>query len=361
MKSLRTLADGLLRGVDLSHTLGLDLDGFLIRVHTNSPVLEQRLKDYFRADVAEPRAGALDVLAVQGGAPDFGLNFTDWQRDPGKIGRKEAFSDVPGGRVVFKVRTGMQFLIGPGVHLAVGDCEANDNQIINFVIAQYIRHLLARGALLCHSAGITHCGRGLTIAATSGAGKSTLALHLMSRGVSFVSNDRVLISTQSGRPVMHGVPKQPRVNPGTLLNNPDLISILDEQRIAELRQMPLAQLWELEEKYDVDIDRVFGPGRWQLSSPLRAFLLLNWSREQQGAARFERIDLTERRDLLELVMKGPGPFHMETDGSFLFGQEQLEPEPYLHGLRGVAVYEASGGVDFDAGVRFCLELLETPE
>src|SRR5690606_25268101 len=179
-RSLGELAGIALRGVARDQVLGLEFDGLSLRVRTNSAALRQRLADYFRAAVAEPATGALDIIAVQASAPEFSLPFTDWQRDPGKAGRKEAFSDVAGGRVVLKVRTGMQFLIGPELRLGVGDCETNDNQIINFVIAQYIRHSLTDGALLCHSAGVAHHGHGLTIAATSGAGKSTLALHLMS-------------------------------------------------------------------------------------------------------------------------------------------------------------------------------------
>lgn len=359
-RSLGELAGIALRGVALDQVLGLEFDGLSLRVRTNSAALRQRLADYFRAAVAEPATGALDIIAVQASAPEFSLPFTDWQRDPGKAGRKEAFSDVAGGRVVLKVRTGMQFLIGPELRLGVGDCETNDNQIINFVIAQYIRHSLTDGALLCHSAGVAHHGHGLTIAATSGAGKSTLALHLMSRGVTFVSNDRVLISKRNGRHFMHGVPKQPRVNPGTLLNNSDLTQVLHERRLTELRDMPLDALWDLEEKYDVDIERVYGPGRWQLSSPLRALLLLNWSRAQPGPPRFAAVDLTQRSDLLDLIMKSPGPFHMEADGRFATGQEQLDTRSYLAGLRGLTVFEASGGVDFEAGVRFCLDLLDTP-
>ena len=60
--------------------------------------------------------------------------------------------------------------------------------------------------------------RGIGIAARAGAGKSTLALHLLSSGLSFVSNDRLLIKAGASGPELAGIPKMPRVNPGTLLN-----------------------------------------------------------------------------------------------------------------------------------------------
>ena len=64
------------------------------------------------------------------------------------------------------------------------------------------------------------------MAGFSGAGKSTLALHVMSLGATFVSNDRVMVAetpaNDSGAPMMYGVAKHPRINPGTAMNNPDL-------------------------------------------------------------------------------------------------------------------------------------------
>lgn len=356
--SLEALAADVSSGLAPSREIGIHLDGFHVTVRTNSARLAERLQDYFRSTDGAPTPGALVIVALQTSPPELALNFLDWKRDPGKQGRKEAFCDLPDGRVILKVRTGMQFFVGATVRLAIGDCEANDNQVINFVIAQYISWLSSRGAVLCHSAGITHARRGLTIAARSGAGKSTLSLRLMSRGTSFVSNDRVLITATEGQARMHGVPKQPRVNPGTLLNNPDLTRVLEPQRIEQLERLPIDELWELEEKYDVDVERIYGPGRWQLSSSLDALLVLNWSRKESEPASFRQVDLRERRDLLELIMKGPGPFHRGEDGVFSRDDAAPDPEPYLVNTAAVPCYEATGRVDFEAGADFCLQLLE---
>lgn len=359
--SLASLSERVLDGVELSENIGLRFDDCEIEVRSNSAALIARLHEYFKAAVQDVGAGALSVQAVQAEPFDLDLMFFDWPREGGKVGRKEAYCDVSGGRVISKVRTGMQFLVGPSVRVAFGDCETNDNQIINFLIAQYISHLLGQGSLLCHSAGVVHQGKGLMIAAASGAGKSTLSLHLMGTGLTYVSNDRVLVKTQADgtNPMMYGVPKQPRVNPGTLLNNPDLTQILDERRVAELRAMDLAALWELEEKYDVDVEEVYGPGRWKLSNSLDAFLILNWSRQATGGPQFRQVDLRERRDLLDMVTKGPGPFFMHPDGSFLTGRETRDADAYLAGLRRVPVFEVHGGVDFDAAVKWCRQRLES--
>ena len=66
------------------------------------------------------------------------------------------------------------------------------------------------------------------------------------------------------------------------------------------------------------------------------------------------VDLRARRDLLGAIMKSSGPFYQHADGSFLRDRIPLDEEGYLRSLKGVRVYEASGGVDFDGLVDRCL-------
>ena len=64
-----------------------------------------------------------------------------------------------------------------------------------------------------------------------GAGKSTASLHVVEAGWRFLSNDRVLArATSDGRVEVRGYPKQPRVNPGTLVHHPRLAESLREAR-----------------------------------------------------------------------------------------------------------------------------------
>jgi HprK-related kinase B len=326
------------------------------------------LGEYF-ADLVQPtelhRAGGGDVCirAFEAPPPDFGFAFRDWPREAGKAGQKEQFFDVPDGRMVYKVRTRMQFLLGRTDLVAVGPCLANSNQIINFINSQCISLRLHEGWSLCHASGIAHPspmgGRGIGIAARAGAGKSTLALHLMSSGLSFVSNDRLLIRDTGHGAEMAGIPKMPRVNPGTLLNNPDLHGILPAHRQRELAQLPREQIWDLEEKYDVLIDQVYGKGRTLYRASLVGLLILNWSWSNGSApTRFEPIDLESRPDLLGLVMKSPGVFHRDAAGRSAAQTAQPEPARYLEAVRQTRVWEATGRPQFDLGVSFCRALLE---
>jgi HprK-related kinase B len=146
----------------------------------------------------------------------------------------------------------------------------------------------------------------------------------------------------------------PRINPGTIVHNKKLQSLIPEQQRAALLQLPADELWHLEEKYDVHIDRVYGPGRIVQESPIEAFLILNWQRDSELELEVERVDLAEHRDLLGALMKSPGPFYQYPDGSFLQDTTPLDEPPYLEALQDVAVYVARGRIDFSALSARCL-------
>jgi HprK-related kinase B len=357
--TIASLASDLLRIHAPNHALWLDVGGFAVHLRTNSPALREVLSNYF-ADlvVAEAPRADIRITALETEPPRFPLEYRDWPREPGKVGKKERYADTPDGRVVFKTRTGMQFLLAPTELLAVGPCLKNPNQVINFVISQYLGRRLDEGWALCHAAGVAYNGQGIGIAARAGAGKSTLALHLMSTGLSFVSNDRLLIQATGARTELAGVPKMPRVNPGTLLHNPDLANILPPARREALERMDAGELWQLEEKYDVMVREVYGPGRCLYRAPLRALVVLNWARAAEQTTRFERIGLGSRHDVLQLVMKSPGVFHRDAEGRSAAETAKPDPDVYLRALARVPVYEATGRADFDVGVGFCRRLLE---
>jgi HprK-related kinase B len=355
--------------------LSIEFGGWRARVRSNSPTLLDGLSDYF-GDLVTARGPAesgpvsdVELLAIECAPLDWGLSFRDWPREAGKAGQKEQFFDLSDGRVVFKVRTHMQFLIGEEALVAAGPCVANANQIINFVNSQYISQRVHEGWALCHAAAVAHGGRGLGIAARAGAGKSTLALHLISSGLSFVSNDRLLIKRTERGPELAGIPKMPRVNPGTLLNNPDLHGILTAERERQLALLSREELWGLEEKYDVLVDQVYGKGRTLYRAALTGLLVLNWSFRNVGQpAEFRAVSLAERPDLLELVRKSPGVFHRDAAGRNVLGSiigdtnlgdaAEPEAEAVLEAVAGVRVWEATGSPQFDQGVSFCRRLLE---
>ncbi len=345
----------------IAHRLELSLAGRGFVVETNSAALHEELTDYFKEFAGPAGEQPITISAFQGDAPTFATEFTVPPLERGKKRLKETYLEVEDGRLVHKVRTGMKFAFGgelegaDALNLAMGPCEANPNQVVNFVNNRLMSWLLDRGCELAHAAAVKHrSGAAIAIAGFSGMGKSTLSLHLMSAApLVFVSNDRVLMGKADGGGVnIFGVPKHPRINPGTALNNQDLIKIMSEKEKKEFSRLAPQELWELEHKYDAIVDECYGPNRFELTGSMRAFVVLNWH-HGQGEPKFGRFSAADRPDLLEAIMKSPGLFHHP-------GRAIPEPrvDAYVEVLRETPIVEVAGGVDFDAAGRYCLDLLE---
>ncbi|WP_432695129.1 HprK-related kinase B [Marinobacterium sp. YM272] len=344
------VADQLIGGREFLETpLLLGLDGQLLALRSNSAELLDKLRTYFAHVVVNSGEPDITVLAVERDAPQLDLPYEDWPREPGKTGRKEASLDLPGARLIYKVRTGMTFLQSDELRIAAGPCVDNDNQVINFINNQYMTWLQRDGWLNCHAAALSINGGALAMAGFSGGGKSTLMLHMLEHpDTAFITNDRLFIRQQEAKVESCGIPKLPRINPGTILHNPRLAPMLSAEEKKRLQAMPRAELWDLEQKYDADIETLYGAGRIETKPcPLRAFMVLNWQRDSDEPLSVERVDLRQRKDLLAAIMKSPGPFYQHADGQFHQGRAPFDEQAYLSVLENVPVYEARGGIDFD--------------
>jgi HprK-related kinase B len=338
--------------------LVLDLEGCILRLRSNSGALVEKLRKYFAHVAGAVGSPDIDVIGIERAPLETGLAFTDWKREPGKSGRKDAYLDLPGGRLVLKVRTGMLFLQSKSARIAAGPCLEYDNQVINFINAQYMNWLQHREWLICHAAGMVHDGRGFGIAGFSGGGKSTLMLHLMDHEeVSYLTNDRLFVKQIDDIVVARGIPKLPRVNPGTIVHNPRLQPLIPAPQREALLQLPPEKLWELEEKYDVDVEQVYGKDRIVQEARLSAFLVLNWKRDGSQPLGVTQVDLGQRRELLGAIMKSPGPFYQYPDGTLYQDDTDFDEQAYLDVFSEVTVYEVTGRVDFEALTNFCLERL----
>ncbi len=338
-------------GIETPHQVCLTMGDCRFRIKTNSERLALELTTYFAPFLSTGGEAEILITALQGEVPELGLAFQVKEPDPGKTKIKEEWIDIPGGRVIRKRLTGVHFLFGEGRNLAVGDCEGNPNQIVNFVNNRFIERKLNDGCLLAHAAGVAVCETGMAMAGFSGMGKSTLALHLVSKGVTFVSNDRLMIRPGKPCPTMFGVAKHPRINPGTALHNPDLTGIISPEDSVRFQTMPPEELWNLEHKYDALIDQIFGPDRFILQCPMRFLVLLNWHRDG-SPTRMEEIDIRTRHDLLAAFMKDTGLFFTPGNGY------APTTSDYAEALDGCRVFEVAGGVDFDQAAADCLHLLE---
>jgi HprK-related kinase B len=339
-------------------TVTLDLDGFSIALRSNSRKLLQHLEQYFK-HVAGMRSPDIEVICIESEIAKSSFEYIDWKREPGKAGRKDAYCDLADARLVLKVRTGMLFLQHEQYRIAIGPCNEYDNQVINFINAQYMNWLQQNDALICHASGLVVNERCMAIAGFSGGGKSTLMLHMLDDDdVHYLTNDRLFLNRIDNGILATGIPKLPRINPGTIVNNPRLKPILDERRCEELLAMPKEELWHLEEKYDVDVEQVYGEGKIITQQHMDSFLILNWSFTHEQDCAIKQVDIKERPELLKAVMKSPGPFYQFSDGRFFEDDMELSGESYIDYLKDLTIFEATGKVDFDYASNFCLSYLK---
>ena len=360
--SLTCVADVLAQldrsGLSRGQPLVLSVGPVLLRLRCAGS-LRAELAAYFADVLAEDAPDAIEVDILEGQSLDPAPDWVDWAREPGKTGRKDATHELRDGRLVLKRRTGVTFLQSRAARVAFGPVGANANQVINFVNTQVLNACLRDGWQICHAAAVTHGARTLAIAGLSGGGKSNSILRMMDLpGTAFVTNDRLLVRREGTGTTALGIPKHPRINPGTILHNARLHPLLTPARLAELAAMPPDELWHLEQKHDLIVPEIYGPGRLQLSAPLTDFWVLNWRRDSAQQTAISDVTLADRPDLLGAIMKSAGPFYAEDSGRFQTDQTPLAPERYLAALRDIRVSEVTGRVDFDALLEKGRNLLE---
>jgi len=327
----------------------------VLRVRMNSVTLKDKLARYFQSFTIPESEADIDITVHEAPPPSFPFNFKIKKPDPGKTKIKEEYVDLPDGRIVRKRLTGMHFIFGLGDNLAIGPCAVNINQVINFINNRYIEWKLHQGCLLGHAAGVCLGKNGLALAGFSGKGKSTLALHMLSLGVDFVSNDRLMVMNSDQGLTMFGVAKHPRINPGTALNNENLKDLIPKDRKSALVSLTKEALWHLEEKYDAPVETFFRTSRFKLSAPMNGLFILNWNIEMSSPPVFEKIKISERPDLLRAFMKTTGLFYQPFNGG---PPADPSKDEYIRLLEHIEIIEIKNGVDFNAAARFGLEFLK---
>ena len=171
--------------------------------------------------------------------------------------------------------------------------------------------LLDRGGAMLHSSALVRDGRAFAIVGESGSGKSSVAVRLLERGFDFLSNDRLIV--RAGRPgiVAYGLPKLPRVNPGTLLAGDRTRAVVDPENRRRYEKMPKKELWNVEHKHDLDVMNTLGR-RWVPYAPLELAVVLNW---RYGGERFtfEPVDSGRALESFRAAAKTFGPFDLHLD------------------------------------------------
>ena len=324
----------------------LDFDGFIVEFRTNSEPLLVELRDYYKHFLLEGRGEGTVQQTVLGWQTDEALvPAGDWQvkkPDPGKSKIKEHLLFDGDDKIVRKVLTGVHLFFVGTERVCAGPLEANPNQVVNFINNMHLDCLLADRGQLFHASGVCQGEVGLGMAGQSGKGKSTLALRLLQQGLDLVSNDRLVVNKSASGLNMFGIAKYPRVNPGTVIHQPELLPIVSETNLARYKAMSRDELWELEEKYDAFVEPAFGV-KFKLCAQMKMFVILDWDRHNTSPTVLTKAKPADHPQLVETVMKSPGvmlPRSAERIGDAVV-------EPYIDLLDQCELYLLSGGVDFD--------------
>lgn len=315
-------------------------DDVVFVVRSNEQKLIHALEAYFKEWIkkdAKYDSDAVIVQAYNGEKYSEDYDFQDYY-EVGKKRVKEQFYDEAGYRVVLKTKTGVRFASGNNEWIAFGPLLAYSNQLINFMNAIFMEIKLQNQSLLFHAAGVYEGANGIVIAAKSGKGKSTTSLKLLNASYGFVSNDRVVITKLNTGYKMIGVPKHPRVNPGTLLNNERLKHILKSPERFE--KLSTQEIWDFEEKYDVLVDEVYGAKVFKLSANAKALLIIDWG-DSNSPTSLKKLNLSARPDLLPAIMKTPS---LMTPKAFEIGLAKTK-EDYLSFLADLPCYIIEGQIN----------------
>lgn len=267
----------------------LNIAGTPVAVAANHPTLARKVERYFAPFLSEPAQNPMWIVGLHGINAVFDrARLFEMKRASGSS--KEAFYDVDDTRVILKTRSGVVHYLSDKRFYAVGDLLKSPRQLLNLVSSAYAHGLKAQGYVAIHAAGISNNGLGIAFAANSGSGKSSVALRLVELGFDFVSNDRVYLKREGDVVLMAGVPKWPRVNPGTILSMESLNGLMGDSQRQKYAAMPKDELWYIEDKYDVRIDSIYGRSRVALRSRLDQLFVLTWSR------RGNEMEIAEVRD-----------------------------------------------------------------
>jgi len=333
--------------------LNLPFHGISFRLRSDNPRVLDNLRDYYSGLTSANSSDNCQTVYLINSLPDTtGFSWTPVRRrKTSALGLKEAFMDTPEGRWIHKVRTGMVMFQSLTTPMVTGNLQANLPQVVNFINNQFLNHHQRNGYLLGHAAALSTNGNTIAIAASSGGGKSTLMLRaLEAAGTRFLSNDRILFKPDGEQVSVLGVPKHPRVNPGTLIHSPRLASLLPEKERIRFAGLPRAELWDIEEKYDVLIPRFFGNDKTDLAGKLTHLVLLDWSLDSSEPTGLSAVDIQQAPEAIDGLRKSPGPFYQDCNGRFPPEQTRAA-NTYVRNLDGVQVWQLTGSVDFDLAIK----------
>jgi HprK-related kinase B len=346
------------------HRLPLDIHGVGMVVRSNDRGVLEAMRHVYARYVGDGQEApryelwALDLDPSPWLPADRG-RFDRYVTASGK--RKDAFLDEGGVRTVVKATTGLAVVFDDRRYVVMGRMDEAANQLNNVINAVHILEMERRGYTVVHGAGLEAGGRGFALTGGAGTGKTTTLLKVVAAGGVFVSNDRLLVRRLDAGDdfEMRGVVKRPRVCAGTMHGDPRLREQLPKDARDRYGRMPFDELFGLEEKYDVDVEETYGPGRAKDRGRFRRLYCLMWTRDGEGLT-FERADPSA-----DGFWDAFGPGLCRDAGVYDRSRRDSlwnagKSERWRRELDGLEVFLVKGRLDFDRAADALLDHLRGP-
>ncbi len=331
--------------------LRLNFNRFGLKFLTNSQDLYNLVRAYHAAFVADETQTPANSTVYAIHAPE--LQSHHMMRDFSRVERgqkiKEEFADIYEGRLVRKKRTGVEMFFDGHNHLIYGSLTDNLHQVNNFINVVYSRHyLVQKGYLLWNAAafssGFENDGV-VAFAGLEGPGLSSAIMRFLERGYGFCTFDRLMIKAEGDQVNVLGYPTLPAVNAAMLLGNPNLTKMLSPAEIEKLEAIPKSQLMHSQQRYYVDVARLFGKQKYRIRGALKALYLLKWTTDRSQQSRVRELKPQETMKELALYYKDLGVFDLNnTRGERLVAPNWMQLRRIFDHIR---MFSVEGMVSFD--------------
>jgi HprK-related kinase B len=159
----------------------------------------------------------------------------------------------------------------------------------------------------------------------------------MENGFDYISNDRVILEAppEANELMAHGLPKLPRVNPGTLIAGARTRGLMDPEAVGRYQGLSKTELWQVEDKYDVPVEKVLGR-RWLLAGGLACAFVLDW-KHGDGPLELHRLTPGQALEELRAVRKSFGPFDLRLS--------ERRDTALIETAQRVPIYRVTGNTD----------------
>ncbi|MCH2206298.1 MAG: hypothetical protein MK132_10560 [Lentisphaerales bacterium] len=260
------------------------------KVFSNSRPLLDTLNSYFSHILTSSSPVACLIYIIEYSGFRVDLPFSKLSDDSDKGSSLNEVFDLEDGRIVHDCGADMYYLHSDIHNIAIGPCEMNPTQVIDYILSQYEVYLQKHNWLALPASCVEMAGIGLALISKDYAGRSALVYKLMDlEEVRFVTESKLYLKPEEGIIEGCGLAKQPRCVAFSALNTEKLGHLISGPLFSESQGLSESEIWAMKETYDVDIEIVYGIEKIVHDTAIQVFLFLDWSIDTDSPCMVEQV------------------------------------------------------------------------